>query len=307
MPGMGIRVFSAALGALIALACAAGPAAADVRDVRVAWLGDRAVLEIDFAAAPVTAAAAPAPGGLVLQITGGEAQGRWVPATRDVLTAVEARDGVLTLFTARDVIAARALVQGRTVRIELTLGAAIAPAEAVRAAAGAESTAPAPLAAVAADADDADDGAGGAADPRPAAAVTPGAHPDADTTDAPADVAPTAADPQGARVAALYAADLDDAACAAADEAVRDDPWDLQQVRLYGACLARDGEHVDAAAVFERLLTFQPDDPEALLGLAVARHRAGDLDGARESYETALAFAVTDAEAARIRALMDGL
>lgn len=110
--------------------------------------------------------------------------------------------------------------------------------------------------------------------------------------------------PAAGGAAALLAAHLDAAACADAETRVRADPWDLSALSDYGACLALEGRPDEAAEVFERLLTFAPEDPEAHLGLGAARHEAGDLEAARLRYHEALALARTDAAAARARALI---
>ncbi len=102
-----------------------------------------------------------------------------------------------------------------------------------------------------------------------------------------------------------FIGDISQQECSAADDAVRADPWDLERLETHGACLALLGRAEEAVEVFERLLTFEPDDPEVHLALGAAREQSGDLTGARLHYDDALRRAVTDADAARARMLLD--
>ncbi len=110
--------------------------------------------------------------------------------------------------------------------------------------------------------------------------------------------------PPGA-AAELLAAPLDRAACAAAAETVRADPWEIDALYNHGACLARDGQPERAREIFERLTTFDPDAARALAGLGVLRQDAGDRDGAQAYYERAMAASPGDGLATLIRLLRD--
>ncbi|MGD2134258.1 MAG: tetratricopeptide repeat protein [Maricaulaceae bacterium] len=106
------------------------------------------------------------------------------------------------------------------------------------------------------------------------------------------------------RPTVVFAGRLGAEDCRAAEDGVRVDPWDLDALRDYASCLALEGEAQAAITAFQRLLTFSPDDYEAQLGLAAARHEMGEVDAAAATYQRLLQDAIGDAEAARLRALM---
>ncbi|MBL4595344.1 MAG: tetratricopeptide repeat protein [Robiginitomaculum sp.] len=95
--------------------------------------------------------------------------------------------------------------------------------------------------------------------------------------------------------------------CAASEQAVTDDPWALENLARFGACLSREGKAKDAREVFERLLTFDPDTFAAYVGLGAIAQDAGEAKQARNFYEQALSLGGTDAEAAQARDLLRSL
>ncbi len=110
------------------------------------------------------------------------------------------------------------------------------------------------------------------------------------------------------REASLRAAPgLNAKACASAQAAISADPWALDKLSVYGACLARDGKRDQAREVFERLLTFDPDTMSAYVGLGAIAQDAGDIKAAREYYQQALELGRTDAQAAKVQAMIQSL
>jgi Flp pilus assembly protein TadD len=66
-------------------------------------------------------------------------------------------------------------------------------------------------------------------------------------------------------------------------------PHDQSQEELkFGIQVARKGLWSEARFRFEKAVTLQPESPEALNNLAVAREQQGDFKGAREAYDKAL-------------------
>jgi len=97
---------------------------------------------------------------------------------------------------------------------------------------------------------------------------------------------------------------LDAAACEDAETIVRNDPWDLEALRRYGSCQALQGELANAASTFQRLLTFEPDNAGAEIGLAATQQELGEIAAAVEVYQRLLPHVAGDGEAARLRALL---
>lgn len=95
--------------------------------------------------------------------------------------------------------------------------------------------------------------------------------------------------------------------CDKAENKVKADPWALDNLSRYGACLAREGKMKEAKEVFERLITFDPETVSAYLGLGALAQDAGELDKARDYYEEALSLGGSDAEAARVREMLASL
>ncbi|MDQ7019866.1 MAG: tetratricopeptide repeat protein [Robiginitomaculum sp.] len=100
---------------------------------------------------------------------------------------------------------------------------------------------------------------------------------------------------------------LDAASCEAAQQAIEDDPWALDKLSVYGACIAKEGRKDEAKEVFERLLTFDPEMISAYMGLGAIAQDSGDVKAAKEYYQQALKAGGSDAQAAQIRALLGTL
>ncbi|VAV89222.1 hypothetical protein MNBD_ALPHA06-410 [hydrothermal vent metagenome] len=110
------------------------------------------------------------------------------------------------------------------------------------------------------------------------------------------------------RQASLRAAGkLSEAQCKASEEAVSEDPWALDNLAQFGACLAREGKTKNAREVFERLLTFDPETVAAYVGLGAIAQDAGETEQARQYYEQALSLGGTDAQAAHARNMLRAL
>lgn len=286
------RARAGAWTCLMLAALAVGTTArAQVRDVTVGADGDRAQLAIHFAAPPVSAQAAPDPAGLVIHVEGAAATSAvWslVPGApvRELVVTPEEGGATLTVATRAPVLAARAFVRDAAVVVDVTLAAPAPPprdssalyASAPRAVPRPSPTTPvaerSAAPAAARGAEDAERGAPAAAERSPSAMLTEG---------------------------------LSESTCRAARAAVAADPWDLDRLGEHGACLIRAGRPGDAEEVFARLLTFAPDNVDAQLGLGVALLERGRTEDARDVLDAAAAAAVTDAAAARARAVLDTL
>lgn len=310
---------SAAL-ALAALVAIAVPARAQLRDVTVGADGARAQLAIHFAAPPQSAQAAPDPSGVRIQVQGAQASAavwRLVPGgPASDLTVTPAPDGAaVTVATRAPVLAAQAFVRGDAVIVDITLAEAVAGTVrgASRLYAG-SSAIGAPQ-------------AGQRARPAPAASEPPvsaspvsasplSASPVSERASAraaPASAAQPPSRPTGgaapdtAALAGRLVDGLTTTACQDARAAVAADPWDLERLAVHGACLVRADRPADAEEVFARLLTFQPDNLDAQLGLGLALLARGRREDARDVFQDALDASVTDAAAARARAFLDAL
>lgn len=90
--------------------------------------------------------------------------------------------------------------------------------------------------------------------------------------------------------------------CAAAAAAVEANPWDDDSLHAHAACLAESGDLDAAAAIYEQMLAFAPEDFRALIALAELRDAQGDDAAALDLYNRAAAHAMSDAEASRARA-----
>ncbi len=100
---------------------------------------------------------------------------------------------------------------------------------------------------------------------------------------------------------------LDAHSCAAAQKAIEDDPWALDKLSLYGACIAKEGKTDEAKEIFERLLTFDPDMITAYMGLGAIAQETGDAAAARRHYQQVLGLGGSDAQAAQVRAILGSL
>jgi hypothetical protein len=319
---------------------------ADVRDVKVGVAGARAEVVIEFDAPPSAAEAGPQADGLIVFASGVSARPRRMETlSAGLVTGVEVREGEggveIAVHLAREVVAARARLDGHALRVEVALAdAPRAPARGsttqappatspvVPETAPPPPSAPPPTASVA-DALVAES----APTPAPAAAVaSPSSAPSDEPTqlvreladadprlgaEEPARAAtPTPANASGggsgrpaaardpSRPTVIFAGALTDDDCLAAETAIRADPWDLASLKRYASCQALRGDAAAAETAFRRLLTFTPEDPEAELGLAAVRHEQGFANEAAATYQELLEVAIGDADAARLRALL---
>ena len=82
-----------------------------------------------------------------------------------------------------------------------------------------------------------------------------------------------------------------------AEERLDDDPNDVDAVRTLAEALVAEGDHEMAHQVYVDLVRLRPDDPMALLGLALTALELHDRPLARESAREALRLApeLTDA------------
>lgn len=330
------------------------PARADVRDVSFGAAGDRVDVVIVFDGAATAASAAPSADGVLVRAAGLDGRARVIETTGSgPLRAIAVAPGEggldLDLKFQDEPVAARAFVEGRTLRVAVRLAAPVlanapvalsphaAPSTPIDSApvdsapAGVAHDAPETFAPT--DHGDAAEAAAhvGVSAPRahdPSAVLgaqvsarpgTPSPSDDAGGPDGFGDRADDhhAADPHHAadgaaddpradrsRPTVIAAGGLDDEACRAAETTLREDPWNLDALRRYASCLAIKGDLAGAQAAFERLLTFEPDDIEAQIGLAATEHERGDAAVAAEVYGRLLEEAVGDGEAARLRALL---
>lgn len=291
----------------------ASPALADIRDVRVAASGERALVVVETDAPAHGVTAQPTPGGFALDLPGLKVTPRKIdPAMQGLVTAVliEAIEGGarVTVSTAVETLAARAHVEDALTVVDLTLAA---PAPAARR--GEPETWTAPPAKPEPAAPKPEDGPPQAAPTIDVAVAKEGpvtlAAVEGAESEAAAALAPEReGEPAGSpRAAELIAAELSEEDCEAAEAAVRADPWALDLMSDFGACLAREGRTEEARAVFARLLTFEPASAMAHLGLGAAKERLGDIEGARLHYQEGLELSRSDAGAARARVLLEGL
>lgn len=102
-------------------------------------------------------------------------------------------------------------------------------------------------------------------------------------------------------------AKVDAQSCAAAQAIVEEDPWALDKLSLYGACIAKEGKTDEAKEVFERLLTFDPDMVSAYLGLGAISQDSGDTDAAKRYYQKVLSLGGTDAQSMQARNMINSL
>ncbi len=303
--------FSRALAgvALWASAAMASPAGAQVRDVTMGADGARAQLAIHFATPPQSAQAAPDPSGLQIWVAGAQAPAavwRLVPGgPASALTVSPAAGGAsVTVATRAPVLAAQAFVRDDAVVVDITLAEPVARSTrgASRLYAGSTST-PGPSGRAAAGARARP--SGGPSPRSEEADREPEALAPIPTPDPPKPRAAPA--PDTVALAGRLADGLTVSVCQEARAAVAADPWDLERLASHGACLIRADRPADAEEVFARLLTFQPDNLEAQLGLGLALLVRGRREDARDLFQDALDASVTDAAAARARAFLDAL
>ncbi|PWE17823.1 hypothetical protein DDZ18_09240 [Marinicauda salina] len=90
--------------------------------------------------------------------------------------------------------------------------------------------------------------------------------------------------------------------CAETGAAVAADAWDLDALTAHAGCLLDAGRRGEAAAIYERVLAFEPGRFAPAMELARIREASGDLESAAALYEAAANVARTDAQALEARA-----
>lgn len=98
-----------------------------------------------------------------------------------------------------------------------------------------------------------------------------------------------------------------DGPCEQTGGRLEDTPWDLGAMAAHASCLSDAGQPRDAETLYERVLAFEPGHFAAALGLARIRADAGEVEEARELFETAAAAARTDGEALAARSAAEAL
>jgi hypothetical protein len=296
---------------------AAAPAMAELRDVAAASDGETGRIWLIFDGQPRAVTAVATADGLRLDIAGVSASQRTVtPYDRGLVETVRivpAGEGV------------RIELDGRTgwegARAELVPGGVLVTLGLPHAAMRAEADAPAsppPAPLPVRQATDESREAGG-----PAGRTGPGRRPLAADSDPPSSdgvsaapaplqtaAAAAAPDRTGMASGSPDAAGPPPAGCAGEAAAVEASPWDDELLHDHAACLAVAGDLDRAAAIYEQMLAFAPENFRALIALAELRAEQGDDAAARELYDQAASHAISDAEAtrarARLRALQDG-
>jgi hypothetical protein len=112
---------------------------------------------------------------------------------------------------------------------------------------------------------------------------------------------------QGDALALLSDGEVTSGACAAAQERLAADSWDMESLRLSAICHAQAEEWETAQEFYERILAFSPEDAVAHMGLSVLAHRGGDVLTARSHLDSAFEGVVSDGQAAQIRLLREAL
>ncbi|MEO1039282.1 MAG: tetratricopeptide repeat protein [Pseudomonadota bacterium] len=89
--------------------------------------------------------------------------------------------------------------------------------------------------------------------------------------------------------------------CAQSAASVSEDPWDLSGLVAHAGCLVEADQTAEAAALYTRVLAFEPTHFEAAMGLGALRAAAGDTRSAESLFEQAAGSARTDGDALRAR------
>jgi|GEM_PF-2884784 len=80
----------------------------------------------------------------------------------------------------------------------------------------------------------------------------------------------------------------DSPVCSTYTKALDENQWDMDALITYGACLSNSGDLTEAAATFERILSFDPDFHRARLNLAAIYARQGKTAKAEAAYKYVL-------------------
>ena len=310
---------------------AAAPAAADLREARIAPDEGGARLWFAFDEQPSDARLVMTEQGAVLDVLGVTAHGRTIEPASGPFGAIrlvsEEGGARLSLTDGPDLIDARAELREGGVLVVMRYDAALDGRSSTRMAehspvshGAAPMSAPEPNASPAAS--QARTEGGGAGPIRLTEVAAPQAlvmneHAAPHAADAAIAVEIAAPSPETAAAAATPAsAPADPSAeiramaqtiCAGLAEAVEADPWDFLRLADHGACLEEAGDVTAAKEIYERVLAFEPEHYAAAYALATIRETEGDLSSARSLYAQAASSARSDSEAAaawaRARAL----
>ncbi len=319
----------------LALACACtAPSMADLQDVTYSVQPGQGAVWLSFDDQPSAVSAQVTENGLVLTVLGIEARSRTIaPVSNALVSSVQVAPqgdaGVRIMLTGQQVwsgaqaglfpggVWVRFGLDGSPVETSAMVSQASPDMPAVRRTAPGGDFAPAQVAhhadpepqpdAVGVDHMATDSGAPASA----SAHAGPDDHASADDH-APAPAAPSA-DTAPARQAASSGSGQPThqgpppAACAAQAAAVDESPWDDERLFAHAACLTQEDDLGRAAAIYEQMLAFEPENFRALIALAELRVEQGEESAARALYNQAASHAISDAEAARARARLRDL
>mgnify|MGYP006283628435 CR=1 FL=1 len=101
--------------------------------------------------------------------------------------------------------------------------------------------------------------------------------------------------------AAEIGADAPSGPCAHTGAALSDDPWNIEAMTAHAGCLAEADQTGRAAALYARVLAFEPENYDAAMGLGAIRAEAGETDTAQALFQQAAGAARTDGQALRAR------
>ena len=117
------------------------------------------------------------------------------------------------------------------------------------------------------------------------------------------DPAPAPAIPAATgKMSLLSATGLDAAACARADKAMIDDPWDLTHLGDHGLCRFASGDQPTATTAAEQLESFSPNDWRTSLLRGELHFQAQEISEGIIAYHTAIALCDDSATRARLQA-----
>ncbi len=312
--------FRALLSGLVLASLCAAPSGAELRDVSYGTQADEGLVWLSFDEQPQAVTARVTETGLELTIAGVSARARDIAPFRTDLVATlqvmpQGDDGVRVALAGNQAwTGAQAEIYSGGVLVRFGLSGTREPASVVAAAGShadgdaisrttpggdfatrtvasepATAEAPEPVDHMASD-------SGGTAS---AAPHDPAAEPVGTDVAAPSRPATTTPSPSAASASAQAAAPSE---CSAQAAAVEESPWDDERLFAHAACLGMAGDLPRAAAIYEQMLAFEPENFRALIALAELRLEQGEDAAARDLYSQAASHAISDAEAARARA-----
>ncbi|WP_421785665.1 tetratricopeptide repeat protein [Hyphobacterium sp.] len=105
-----------------------------------------------------------------------------------------------------------------------------------------------------------------------------------------------------AETASVSRPDSGEAECIAAATALDIDMWNIDALTTHAGCLVDEDRTADAIPLLERVIAFEPGRFDAVIALAEANERLGNVAQAQALYEQAAAVAATDGQAVAARA-----